>query len=123
MVKVTVSPTLGVASLTDLVTARSAVAVTKAPTLKSESVELRELEERVSAMKLERSYGRPRAVTSMPPSKNSPGRKVLSGVPLLSANCQPPEGVLTVFTVAQALLGSTARSWREPSEPPDPTHL
>src|SRR4051794_40613766 len=118
-----VSPTLGVGLLTTLPTARSAVKVGNVPIMASESVAVRELEERVSTTKLERSVGRLRAVTSMPPSKNSPGRKVLLGVPLLSANGQPPEGALTVFTVAKMLLGSGVRSWREPSEPPDPTHL
>src|SRR5438874_12470490 len=101
-----VSPTLGIGLLTTLVTARSAVGVVNEPTTTSESVAVRELEERVSTRKLERSFGRLRAVTSMPPSKNSPGRKVLLGVPLLSANGQPPEAVLTVFTVAKMLLES-----------------
>src|SRR5438105_3173787 len=117
------SPTLGVGLLTALVTARSAVEVSNVPITRSESVGVMELEERVSTTKLERSLGRLRAVTSMPPSKNSPGRKVLLGVPLLSANGQPPEGVLTVFTVAQRLLASGVRDWREPLSPPDPTHL
>src|SRR5262245_10578847 len=98
-----VSPTLGRGLLTALVTPRSAVLVVNLPITKSERVALSDAEERVSATKLERSFGRPRAVRSMPPSKNSPGRKVLSGVPVLSRNGHPPEGVLVVFTSAKRL--------------------
>src|SRR5262245_56193993 len=117
-----VSPTLGVGLLTVLVTPRSAVKVVNVlPTTRSESVAVREVEERVSTTKLARSSGRPRAVRSMPPSKNSPGRKVEE--PLLSRDVQPPVGALPVFTIAKMLgwLGSTVTDWREPLSPPDPT--
>src|SRR5262245_20895841 len=71
-VNVMVSPTLGVVLLTDLVTARSAEKVVNLPKTKSESVEVSDVDERDSTTKLERCVGKPRAVRSMPPSKNSP---------------------------------------------------
>ena len=59
----------------------------------------------------------------MPPSTNSPGAKVLAGVvPFLSANGQPPVGVLTVFAISRRVVESVVRSWRELSGAarPDP---
>src|SRR5262249_9189462 len=57
--------------------------VSKSPITKSDSVESMLVEERVSAMKVEKQGLRPRAVRFTPTSRNSPGKATFPGVPLL----------------------------------------